>query len=78
MEKAFALVKVGEEQKTEFTSYFLKSEADYWWESTRVLEGKGKISWCKFTELFLEKYFPSYMQDQMEIKFSKWRINSWS
>ncbi|XP_063944973.1 uncharacterized protein LOC135151190 isoform X1 [Daucus carota subsp. sativus] len=69
IEKAFALVKVGEDQKTEFASYFLKTEANYWWESTRVLEGEGIITWQRFTELFLEKYFPSYMQDQMEIKF---------
>ena len=23
----------------------------------------------RFTELFLEKYFPKYMQNQMELKF---------
>ena len=38
MEKAFELVKVGEDQKTTYASYFLKGEASYWWESTRALE----------------------------------------
>ncbi|KAL8095247.1 hypothetical protein AgCh_036633 [Apium graveolens] len=27
------------------------------------------LSWEKFTEMFLEKYLPSYMQDQLEMKF---------
>ncbi|XP_074369633.1 uncharacterized protein LOC141711091 [Apium graveolens] len=53
IEKAFALVKVKEEQKVEFASYYLKNEATYWWEM----------------ELFLEKYFPQFVQDQMELKF---------
>ncbi|KAL8122190.1 hypothetical protein AgCh_018800 [Apium graveolens] len=38
MEKAFELVGAGIEQKTKFASYFLKGEANYWWESTRALE----------------------------------------
>ncbi|XP_074376979.1 uncharacterized protein LOC141718495 [Apium graveolens] len=53
IEKAFALVKVKEEQKVEFASYYLKNEATYWWEM----------------ELFLEKYFPQFVQDQIELKF---------
>ena len=69
MEKAFELVGAGTEQKTKFASYFLKGEANYWWESTRTLEGGEFITWEKFTELFLEKYFPRYMKNQMEIKF---------
>ena len=69
MEKAFELVGAGAEQKTKFASYFLKGEANYWWESTRALEGGEFITWDRFTELFLEKYFPRYMKNQMEIQF---------
>ncbi|XP_074327658.1 uncharacterized protein LOC141665572 [Apium graveolens] len=69
MEKAFALVKVEADQKTDFSSYFLKGEANYWWESKKALEGEGLVTWDRFTELFLEKYFPRYMKNQMEIKF---------
>ncbi|KAL8133515.1 hypothetical protein AgCh_008831 [Apium graveolens] len=49
MEKAFELVGAGVEQKTKFASYFLKGEANYWWESTRALEGAEYEA--KFTEL---------------------------
>ncbi|KAK1379508.1 hypothetical protein POM88_026252 [Heracleum sosnowskyi] len=69
IEKAFTLIEVTEEKKTEYASYFLKSEASYWWETSRAMEPEGLITWGRFTELFLERYFPDYMRDQMELKF---------
>ena len=69
IEKAFTLVRVGEDQKTNFASYFLKAEANDWWDSVKTLENEEIITWERFTELFLEKYLPKYLQDQMEIKF---------
>ncbi|KAL8135020.1 hypothetical protein AgCh_009885 [Apium graveolens] len=57
------------DQKTEFAGYFLKREANYWWESKRALEGSEIVAWEKFTKLFMEKYFPSYMKNYMELKF---------
>ncbi|KAL8115441.1 hypothetical protein AgCh_022076 [Apium graveolens] len=69
MEKAFVLTKVSEELKTDYASYFWKNDSNYWWESTRALEGEGHILWARFTELFLEKYFPDYLQSQMEMEF---------
>ncbi|KAL8102858.1 hypothetical protein AgCh_027400 [Apium graveolens] len=41
-------------------------------ELTEVKDDKNAhkdLTWEKFTEMFLEKYFPSYMQDQLEMKF---------
>ncbi|KAL8099164.1 hypothetical protein AgCh_031730 [Apium graveolens] len=69
IEKAFALVKVKEEQKTEFASYYLKNEATYWWETVKVLKGTDDVAWERFKEFFLEKYFPQFVQDQMKLKF---------
>ena len=69
IEKTFELVQVGEDQKIVYASYCLKGEANYWWESMRVIEGEGVIPWARFNELFLEKYFPVFMQNQMELKF---------
>ena len=73
MEKAFDLVGVEGEQKCKFASYYLKNEANYWWESVEPLEGTEIVSWERFKELFLEKYFPKYMQSQMELKFFELR-----
>ena len=69
MEKAFALTKVSEDLKTDYASYFLRNDSNYWWESTRALEGEGPVPWARFTELFLEKYFPACLQSQMEMEF---------
>ena len=37
------------------------------------LEEVEIVSWDRFKELFLEKYFPKYMQSQMELKFFELR-----
>ncbi|KAL8119402.1 hypothetical protein AgCh_016792 [Apium graveolens] len=69
MEKAFALTKVSEDLKTDYASCFLRNDSNYWWESTRALDGEGPVPWARFTELFLEKYFPACLQSQMEMEF---------
>ncbi|KAL8155679.1 hypothetical protein AgCh_000906 [Apium graveolens] len=69
MEKAFTLMQVNDDLKTDYASYFLKNEANYWWESTRALEGEGPVSWTRFTELFLEKHFPDGLRNQLEVEF---------
>ncbi|KAL8088434.1 hypothetical protein AgCh_038282 [Apium graveolens] len=69
IEKAFTLTQVSDDLKTDYASYFLMNEANYWWESTRALEGEGHVSWTRFTELFLEKYFPDGLRNQLEVEF---------
>ena len=69
IEKAFEIVSVEEDKKTLFASYMLKGEANYWWEAKKGLEGANVITWERFTELFLEKYYPKYLENQMELKF---------
>ncbi|XP_074372223.1 uncharacterized protein LOC141712721 [Apium graveolens] len=69
MGKAFTLDVVSEEKKVDYVSYFLKDEANYWCESARALEGEEVITWGRFKKIFLDKYFPRYMQTQMELKF---------
>ncbi|XP_074342708.1 uncharacterized protein LOC141680356 [Apium graveolens] len=69
MERSFELVRLGEEQKTIYDAYFLKGEAIYWWDSVKALEEVQPVTWTRFKELFLEKYYPRFMQKQMEMKF---------
>ena len=40
------------------------------------LEEVEVVSWDRFKELFLEKYFPKYMQSQMELKFFELRYEN--
>ncbi|XP_074342212.1 uncharacterized protein LOC141679674 [Apium graveolens] len=69
IEKAFTFIQVNDDLKADYASYFLKGEANYWWESTRALEKEGPVPWTRFTELFLEKYFPDCLQNQLEVEF---------
>ncbi|XP_074355819.1 uncharacterized protein LOC141695475 [Apium graveolens] len=69
MEKAFTLAVVREEKKVNYASYFLKGEANNWWESAHALEEEEVITWDRFKKNFLDKYFSRYMQTQMELKF---------
>ncbi|KAL8099833.1 hypothetical protein AgCh_032187 [Apium graveolens] len=69
IEKSFEILGVEERHKTIFASYMLKEEANYWWESKRNLETDAVIPWDRFTRLFLDKYFPRFMETQMEIRF---------
>ena len=69
MEKTFEIMGTEEAQKTTFATYLLKGEANFWWEAKRNLEPVGTVAWGRFTELFLDKYFPRFMETQMELKF---------
>ncbi|XP_074356548.1 uncharacterized protein LOC141696288 [Apium graveolens] len=69
MEKAFELAEFKDDKKVQYAGYYLKDEASYWWESSKALLEGEVITWEKFTKMFLEKYLPSYMQDQMEMRF---------
>ena len=71
MEKSFEILQIAEEQKTVFATYMLKGEANFWWDSKKNLEGEGLVTWERFSKLFLDKYFPKYMEAQME-------LNSWN
>ncbi|XP_074373838.1 uncharacterized protein LOC141714205 [Apium graveolens] len=76
MEKTFALTNVGDNQKVEYTTYFLKGESNYWWEIGKALEAAEVITWDRFKRIFLDKYFPRYMQTQMEMKFFELKQDS--
>ncbi|XP_074336988.1 uncharacterized protein LOC141674166 [Apium graveolens] len=76
MERSFELVRLGEDRKTIYATYFLKGEVIYWWDSVKALEEVQPVTWNRFNELFLEKYYPKYMQKHMEMKFLKLKQGS--
>ncbi|XP_074323496.1 uncharacterized protein LOC141660410 [Apium graveolens] len=76
IKKTFEIVGVENDKKTLFAAYMLKEEANYWWEAKRNLEGTTVISWDRFMEIFLEKYFPRHMEAQMELKFLQLKQDS--
>ncbi|XP_074337209.1 uncharacterized protein LOC141674399 [Apium graveolens] len=74
IEKAFMLVKVEADQKTEFASYFLKGEANYWWESKKALEVAEYEA--KFTEL--SRFVPEQVDtEEKRVKRFQQGLKSW-
>lgn len=69
MEKTFEIVCVEETQKNVFATYLLKGEANYWWEAKQNMEMDAIVTWERFKKLFFDKYFPRFMEDQMELEF---------
>ena len=78
MEKSFEILSIDEAQKTVFATYLLKGEANYWWEAKKNMEMDVVITWERFSRLFLDKYFPRFMENQMEIKFLELKQNNLS
>ncbi|XP_074374582.1 uncharacterized protein LOC141714991 [Apium graveolens] len=69
VEKTFERIGTEEAHKTNFATYLLKGEANYWWEAKKNMEPQGIVTWERFTELFLKKYVPKFMEIQMQRKF---------
>ncbi|XP_074355817.1 uncharacterized protein LOC141695473 [Apium graveolens] len=69
VEKTFERIGTEEAHKTNFATYLLKGEANYWWEAKKNMESQGIVTWERFTGLFLKKYVPKFMEIQIQRKF---------
>lgn len=78
MEKSFEILSITEAQKTVFATFLLKGEANYWWEAKKNTETDAIVTWERFKQLFLEKYFPRFMRTQMDLKFLELKQNNMS
>ncbi|XP_074327379.1 uncharacterized protein LOC141665298 [Apium graveolens] len=75
IEKAFALVKVEEDQNTDFASYFLRGEANYSWESK-----KGNMSMTEYEDKFTElaRFVPEQVDtEEKRAKRFQQGLKSW-
>ena len=48
MERSLELVRLEEEQKTVYVTYFLKGEVIYWWDSVKAMEAVQLVTWARF------------------------------
>ncbi|KAL8147950.1 hypothetical protein AgCh_005326 [Apium graveolens] len=78
MEKSFEILSTDEAQKIVLATYLLKGEANYWWEAKKNMETDAIITWERFSQLFLGKYFSRFMENQMELKFLELKQNNLS
>ncbi|KAL8134544.1 hypothetical protein AgCh_009530 [Apium graveolens] len=56
MERSFKLVRLGEEQKTIYATYFLKGEAIYWWDLVKALEEVQPVTWTRMSMFEIGTY----------------------
>ncbi|XP_074323230.1 uncharacterized protein LOC141660168 [Apium graveolens] len=69
MEKVIEISECSEEQNVKFATHSLRKEAVFWWDTVRQTEDCSKMAWTRFKELFFDKYFPTCMKNEMEMKF---------
>ncbi|XP_063946136.1 uncharacterized protein LOC135151548 [Daucus carota subsp. sativus] len=69
MEKVIEIFECLDEQKVKFATHFLRGEAVFWWDTVKQTEDCSTMTWTRFKELFFDKYFPTCMKNEMEMKF---------
>ncbi|XP_021747882.1 uncharacterized protein LOC110713743 [Chenopodium quinoa] len=80
-EKLFGAVGCPENSKVSCATYYLRGEADLWWQQNettiRALPGFNFI-WTKFQEKVRDKFYPSFLQKQKAEEFSNLRMDRMS
>jgi len=71
MERIFCAMVTNDDKKVRLASHILAEEAEYWWTSTkRRIEASGEaITWVRFKNEFLKKYFPEDLRNKKEAEF---------
>ncbi|KAK2984628.1 hypothetical protein RJ640_001446 [Escallonia rubra] len=74
LKKRFKLLNITDRQKVDIGIYQLENEAHQWWkmvERTMTTEEEHALTWARFQEIFIPKYFPRNVKDDMVEEFSK-------
>ncbi|XP_021722685.1 uncharacterized protein LOC110690164 [Chenopodium quinoa] len=78
-EKLFGAVGCLENSKVGCTTYYLKGEADLWWQQNeatiRALPG---FNWTKFQDKVRDKFYPSFLLKQKAEEFSNLKMEEMS
>jgi len=71
MERTFRAMVTNDDQKVRLATHMLDEEAEYWWTSTkRRIEASGDaITWVRFKNEFLKKYFLEDLRNKKEAEF---------
>ncbi|KAL6202982.1 hypothetical protein ACLB2K_026686 [Fragaria x ananassa] len=69
IETYFVMFTCMDIQKRETAMFLLKDEARVWWNGVKRARDVSTLSWEGLVQLFQEKYFPSTMQEQLELEF---------
>jgi len=80
MERIFRAMVTNDDQKVRLATHMLAEEAEYWWTSTkRRIEASGDvITWVRFKNEFLKKYFSEDLRNKKEAEFLNLKQGSMS
>jgi len=80
IERIFRAMVTNDDQKVRLATHMLAEEAEYWWTSTkRRIEASGDaITWVRFKNEFLKKYFPEDLRNKKEAEFLNLKQGSMS
>jgi len=69
-----------DDQKVRLATHMLAEEAEFWWiKAKRRLEAGGDVvSWERFKDDFLKKYFPADLRNKKEVEFLQLKQGSMS
>ena len=70
-ERAFSVLGVPEEKKTNFGTYRLKDNARKWWDTTKHIQFSQAevIPWTDFRRTFMDNYFPLHSRNKKKMEF---------
>jgi len=78
--RIFRAIVTSDNQKIRLAMHILAEEAEFWWANAkRRLEVDGEVvSWERFKDEFLKKYFPSDLRNKKEEEFLELKQGSMS
>ncbi|XP_021714716.1 uncharacterized protein LOC110682696 [Chenopodium quinoa] len=75
-EKLFGAVGCPENSKVGCAIYYLRGEADLWWQQNEAtIRALPRFNWTKFQEKVRDKFYPSFLQKQKAEEFSNLRMD---
>ncbi|XP_021730682.1 putative uncharacterized protein DDB_G0292292 [Chenopodium quinoa] len=78
-EKLFGAVGCPENSKVGCATYYLRGEADLWWQQNEAkLRGLPGFDWTMFQEKVRDKFYPSFLQKQKAEEFSNLAMGNMS
>ncbi|XP_028078909.1 uncharacterized protein LOC114280732 [Camellia sinensis] len=58
-----------EQHRVTMAAFQMEGEADHWWEMIRSTRQVDTLTWRQFEDLFMEKYFPNSLRQEMIQEF---------
>ncbi|XP_041016169.1 uncharacterized protein LOC121258691 [Juglans microcarpa x Juglans regia] len=73
IEEILHVINCTDEQKVLYSAFKLTGEAKRWWiyeRTIREVEGTEIVRWLYFKQIFLERFFPTSVQDDKAMEFA--------